>query len=149
MSTSNENGTDKSTTGARTRKKTTSVAPAAAQKNEATAEKGGLVKASQGEVTGEIMELHDHTRVFESDSLPNHRPIALSNIDVVDSLSSAGIRPIMSNAFEISDLDTLPGHRPIAVSTLAISDIDTLPGHRPIASNDIDEDPATLMGYLD
>ncbi len=148
MSTSNENGTDKSTTGARTRKKATSVA-SAEQKNEAPAEKGGLVKASQGEVAGEIMELHDNTRVFESDSLPNHRPISLSNIDVVDSLSSAGIRPIMSNAFEISDLDTLPGHRPIAVSTLAISDIDTLPGHRPIASNDIDEDPATLMGYLD
>jgi hypothetical protein len=145
MSTSNENGTDKSTTGARTRKKATSVASSAEQKNEATAEKGGLVKAPQSE----IMELHDHSRVFESDSLPNHRPISLSNIDVVDSISSAGIRPIMSNAFEISDLDTLPGHRPIAVSTLAISDIDTLPGHRPIASNDIDEDPATLMGYLD
>jgi hypothetical protein len=146
MSTSNENGTEKSTApGARTRKKATSGVSATEQPTEKTADKGGLVKAPKNE----IMELHDHTRVFESDSLPNHRPISLSNIDVVDSLSSAGVRPIMANAFEISDLDTLPGHRPIAVSTLAISDIDTLPGHRPIASNDIDEDPATLMGYLD
>ncbi len=146
MSTSNENGNTKSTTGARTRKKATSPASAEEKKTEDTAEKGGLVKAPQ---KSEIMELSDHTRVYESDSLPNHRPIALSNIDVVDSLSSAGIRPVMAGAFEIANTDSLPGHRPVAVSTLDISDLDTLPGHRPIASNDIDEDPGTLMGYLD
>jgi hypothetical protein len=146
MSTSNENGTEKSTqAGARTRKKATSVASPAEKTGDTATDKGGLVKSSKSE----IMELHDHSRVYESDSLPNHRPISLSNIDVVDSLSSAGVRPIMANAFEISDLDTLPGHRPIAVSNLHISDLDTLPGHRPIASNDIDEDPGTLMGYLD
>ena len=126
-------------------KKTTTVdSPAAQKKTEDTAEKGGLVRASKNE----IIELADHTRVFESDSLPNHRPISLSNMDVVDSLSSAGMRPIMSSLFEISTTDSLPGHRPVAVSTLEISDLDTLPGHRPIASNDID-DPYTLMGYLD
>ncbi|MGB3296177.1 MAG: hypothetical protein WBB01_24595 [Phormidesmis sp.] len=140
MSSNEENGTDKGT--ASTRKKASS---ASSDEAKGSAGKGGLVKASKNE----IMELSDHTRVVESDSLPNHRPIALSNIDVVDSLSSAGRRPIMSNSFEIANTDSLPGHRPVAVSTLVVSDIDSLPGHRPIASNDIDEDPATLMGYLD
>ncbi len=146
MSISNDNGTPKSTAGAGTRKKPAPAATAPAAKNAETPEaKGGLVKASKNE----IIELADHTRVIESDSLPNHRPIALSNIDVVDSLSSAGMRPIMSGSFEISKTDTLPGHRPIAVSTLVISDLDVLPGHRPIANNDIDEEPHILMGYLD
>ncbi len=141
MSSNEENGTDKSTA-ASTRKK----AAGASDEAKGDVGKGGLVKASS---KNEIIELSDHTRVVESDSLPNHRPIALSNIDVVDSLSSAGRRPIMGNSFEIANTDSLPGHRPVAVSTLVVSDIDSLPGHRPIASNDIDEDPATLMGYLD
>ncbi|MGB7088304.1 MAG: hypothetical protein WBD47_22305 [Phormidesmis sp.] len=140
---SNENGTSKGTANDSTRKKATAASTEA--KKGGSGEKGGLVKAPKNE----IMELADHTRVVESDSLPNHRPISLSNIDVVDSMSSSGIRPVMSNSFEISTTDSLPGHRPVAVSRLRISDIDTLPGHRPIASNDIDEDPVTLMGYLD
>ena len=146
MSTSNENGNTKDTAATRTRKKAASPASAAEKKAEDTAGKGGLVKAPQ---KSEIVELPDHTRAYESDSLPNHRPIELSNIDVVDSLSSSGIRPVMSGAFEVANIDSLPGHRPVAVSTLVISDLDTLPGHRPIASNDIDEEPGTLMGYLD
>ena len=141
MSSNEENGTDKGTS-ASTRKKASS---ASSEDTKGNAGKGGLIKAPKNE----IMELRDHTRIVESDTLPNHRPIALSNIDVVDSLSSAGRRPIMSNSFEVANTDSLPGHRPVAVSTLVVSDIDSLPGHRPIASNDIDEDPATLMGYLD
>jgi hypothetical protein len=144
MSTSNENGTEKGVPATRTRKK---AASPLGDRAEASADnvKGGLIKAPKHE----IMELADHTRVMESDSLPNGRPITLSNMDVVSSLTSAGQRPIMSDSFEVSTTDTLPGHRPIAVSTLVISDLDTLPGHRPIASNDIDEDSPTLMGYLD
>ncbi len=148
---SNDNGTSKdaaaSASTASTRKKVTASASkeSSSASKEGSAEKGGLIKAAKNE----IMELSDHTRVFVSDSLPNHRPITLSNIDVVDSLTSAGIRPVMASSFEISTTDTLPGHRPVGVSTLVISDLDTLPGHRPIASNDIDEDPGTLMGYLD
>ncbi|MBE9077922.1 hypothetical protein IQ241_11565 [Romeria aff. gracilis LEGE 07310] len=132
--------TDSSDNGNRTRRKTAN----SSAKGE-TAAQGGLVKAEKHE----IIELSDHTRVIESDSLPNHRPITVSGIEVVDTLSSAGRRPVMANSFEISTTDTLPGHRPVAVSRLKISDLDTLPGHRPIASNDIDEDPPTLMGYLD
>lgn len=147
MSTSDENGTTKSAASSnRSRKK---VAVTAESKSETakdeTANKGSLAKAPQHEV----VELMDHSRVFESDSLPNHRPIELSNVEVVDSLSSAGIRPVMSGAFEISTVDSLPGHRPVAVDTIDFSDIDSLPGHRPIASNEIDEDPVILMGYLD
>ena len=73
----------------------------------------------------------------------------MSDVEVVHSLSSAGVRPVMSDNFEIASTDHLPGHRPVAVSTLVVSDLDTLPGHRPIASNDIDEDSSALMGYLD
>ncbi|MEO0541407.1 MAG: hypothetical protein AAFZ80_11165, partial [Cyanobacteria bacterium P01_A01_bin.105] len=51
--------------------------------------------------------------------------------------------------FEIATTDTLPGHRPVAVSHLEISESGMLPGNRPIASNDIDEAPGELMGYLD
>ncbi|MEO0768997.1 MAG: hypothetical protein AAFY72_06130, partial [Cyanobacteria bacterium J06649_4] len=143
MSTNDENGTSKSASNSstRTRKKATATTSAKSE----TASKGGLVKAPKSE----IVELADHTRVVESESLPNHRPIALSEVEVVDSLSSAGVRPVMADSFEISTTDSLPGHRPVAVSTLVVSDIDTLPGHRPIASNDIDEDPTILMGYLD
>ncbi len=108
-------------------------------------ESGGIVKAN----SSEIIVLEDNTRVVETDTLPNNRPITVSEFEVVDTLSSAGIRPVMANTFEVANTDHLPGHRPVAVSTLDISDLDTLPGHRPIASNDIDEDSAVLMGYLD
>lgn len=132
--------TDSGDNGNRTRRKTAN----SSVKGGSSAQ-GGLVKAEKHE----IIELSDHTRVVESDSLPNHRPITVGSLEVVDTLSSAGRRPVMANSFEISTTDTLPGHRPVAVSRLKISDIDTLPGHRPIASNEIDEEPSTLMGYLD
>ncbi|MEL7523741.1 MAG: hypothetical protein AAGJ80_19325, partial [Cyanobacteria bacterium J06553_1] len=134
-----------STAASRTRKKATASSASGESKKAEPANKGGLVKAPKNE----IIELQGHVRAVESDSLPNHRPIELSDLAVVDSLSSAGVRPVMSDSFEIATTESLPGHRPVAVSTLDVSDLDVLPGHRPIASNDIDEDPGTLMGYLD
>jgi len=108
---------------------------------------GGLVKA---EGHGAVIVLEDNTRLVESDTLPNHRPIALSTFQVVGSLDRAGDRPIAANTFEVSNTDTLPGHRPIAVSTLHIADLHVLPGDRPIAPNDVIDPPAAvLMGYLD
>ncbi|MBE9139360.1 hypothetical protein IQ254_19525 [Nodosilinea sp. LEGE 07088] len=112
------------------------------------ASSGGIVKASPK--GNDVIVLDDNTRLVETDSLPNHRPIALSTFEVVGTLDRAGDRPIAGNTFEISTLDTLPGHRPIAVSTLHIADIHTLPGDRPIAPNDeVDPPAAILMGYLD
>lgn len=109
---------------------------------------GGLVKAKANDAA--VIMLEDHTRVVETDSLPNHRPITISDFEVVGSLDAAGVRPIMANTFEIANIDTLPGHRPIAVSTLHIADLHFLPGNRPIAPNDVVDPPATiLMGYLD
>lgn len=104
---------------------------------------GGLVKAEKRE----IIVLEDNTRVVEADSLPNHRPITVSEVEVVDTLGAG--RPIMADTFEIATTDTLPGHRPVAVSHLVVSESGMLPGNRPIASNDIDEAPSELMGYLD
>lgn len=112
-----------------------------------SASEGGLVKAGG---SGAVFVLDDETRLVETDTLPNHRPIALSSFEIVGTLDQAGQRPIGANTFMISTLDTLPGHRPVGVSTLMISDLHTLPGDRPIAPNDvIDPHPSILMGYLD
>lgn len=108
---------------------------------------GGIVKASPK--NGDVMVLTDNTRVVETDTLPNHRPIALGTFEIVGTLDRAGTRPIGANTFEISTTDTLPGHRPVGVSTLHIADIHTLPGDRPIADNEIDPPTSVLMGYLD
>lgn len=108
---------------------------------------GGIVKASPE--TGDVIVLTDNTRVAETDSLPNHRPISLGGFEIVGTIDRAGVRPIGANTFEISTTDTLPGHRPIEVSTMHISDLHTLPGDRPIAPNEIDPAPSVLMGYLD
>ncbi len=108
---------------------------------------GELVKA---EGSGVVFVLDDNTRLVETDTLPNHRPIALSTFEIVGTLDRAGVRPIAANPFEVSTTDLLPGHRPVAVSDLHISDLHVLPGDRPIAPNDvIDPLPSVLMGYLD
>jgi hypothetical protein len=112
-----------------------------------SAEKAGLVKAAPEQ--GQIFLLDDNTRISPTDYLPNHRPIALSDFEVVGTLNSAGIRPIMANTMEVFSTDLLPGHRPVAMSTLHISEISFMPG-RPIADNDdVDPPPSVLMGYLD
>ena len=128
--------TQSSSSSGRTQKKTTTSS---------ASKSGGIVKAQKPD----IIVLADNSRVVETNTLPNNRPVTVSDVDVVHNLSSAGVRPVMSDNFEIASTDHLPGHRPVAVSTLVVSDLDTLPGHRPIASNDIDEDPVALMGYLD
>ena len=108
---------------------------------------GGIVKASPK--NSDVLVLSDNTRVVETDSLPNHRPIGLGTFEIVGTLDRAGTRPIGAGTFEISTTDTLPGHRPVGVSTLHIADIHTLPGDRPIADNDSDPHTSILMGYLD
>jgi hypothetical protein len=108
---------------------------------------GGIVKASPKD--SDVIVLADSTRLVETDSLPNHRPIALGAFEIVGTLDRAGVRPIGANTFEISTTDTLPGHRPVGVNTLHIADIHTLPGDRPIADNEIDPPSSVLMGYLD
>ncbi|MEM6423619.1 MAG: hypothetical protein AAGF66_01720 [Cyanobacteria bacterium P01_H01_bin.119] len=107
---------------------------------------GELVKASSD---SEIVISADHAKLIETDTLPNRRPIEVSQMKVAHTLSSGGSRPVMEDTLAIASTDILPGHRPIAVSTLKVMENSGLPGNRPVASNDIDEDPATLMGYLD
>ncbi|MEM6836940.1 MAG: hypothetical protein AAF609_08795 [Cyanobacteria bacterium P01_C01_bin.120] len=112
--------------------------------------KSNLVKAEAKDAGEVVFVLDDSTRIAPTEYLPNHRPIALSEFDVVGSLDMAGERPIMANGFEVATTDLLPGHRPVAVSNLPISDLQFLPGNRPIAPNDVvDPNPSTLMGYLD
>ena len=110
-----------------------------------------LVKTdTKQEQDGDVIVLRDSTRLVETDSLPNHRPIALGAFEIVGTLDRAGRRPIGANTFEISTVDTLPGHRPVAASHMHVADIHTLPGDRPIAPNDtVDPLPSILMGYLD
>jgi hypothetical protein len=112
------------------------------------ANKGGLVKSKVDK--GDIFVLDDHTRLAPTEYLPNHRPIALSDMEIVGSLNSSGSRPIMADTFEVFTTDLLPGHRPVMVSQLPLSELNFLPGNRPIAPNDLVDPPASvLMGYLD
>jgi len=112
--------------------------------------KSDLVKAQEADRGEVVFVLNDNTRIAPTEYLPNHRPIALSEFNVVGSLNMAGDRPIMADTMEIFATDLLPGHRPVAVSTLAISELNFLPGNRPIAPNDVVDPPAAvLMGYLD
>lgn len=123
--------------------------PAATRKPAARRQsKANLVKAEADK--RHVFVLADHTRLVETDSLPNHRPIALSDLEVVGNLNSSGTRPIMASTMEVFSTDLLPGHRPVMTSTLHISEIGFLMGNRPIASNDqVDPPVSELMGYLD
>lgn len=115
--------------------------------NQATSEtqQVELVKASESQ----IVISADHVKLMPTNTLPNNRPIQVSETKVAHTLSSAGVRPVMEDTIQIASTDILPGHRPIAVSTLKVLEGSALPGNRPIASNEIDEEPAILMGYLD
>ncbi len=107
--------------------------------------KSGLVKSD--DKGSAVFVLDDNTRIVATDTLPNHRPIALSEFTIVGNL---GDRPIMADTFEVLTTDLLPGHRPVAISTLPLSELNFLPGNRPIAPNDVVDPPASiLMGYLD
>ncbi len=121
--------------------------PARGSRTKRASSSGDLVKANSEEHS--VLVLADNSRMIETDSLPNHRPISLGTFEIVGTLDRAGKRPIGATTFEISTTDTLPGHRPIEVSTMHVSDLHTLPGDRPIAPNEIDPSPSVLMGYLD
>ncbi|HEY9888426.1 MAG TPA: hypothetical protein V6D02_08505 [Candidatus Obscuribacterales bacterium] len=138
-------GADKPSTPASTSAAKRSPAKAATRSQS----KSSIVKAPEkGEV---VFVLDDATRISPTEYLPNHRPIALSDFNIVGSLDIAGTRPIMADTFEIFTTDTLPEHRPVAVSNLLhIVDLHFLAGNRPIAPNDnVDPTPSVLMGYLD
>ena len=82
--------------------------------------------------------------------LPGNRPVEPSHLKVVGNYSSVGgSRPIVASQMHISNTLVVSGNRPISTSTLAISESVQIMGNRPVASNEIDEDPAILMGYLD
>ncbi len=78
----------------------------------------------------------------------NGRPIEATHVRVLDMLP--GDRPIFDSGFKVVEGAILPGHRPIMASRHELLEASMLPGNRPIASNDdVDPEPAVLMGYLD
>ena len=82
--------------------------------------------------------------------LPGNRPVEPSHLQVIGTYASVGAsRPIAASQMHISNTLVVSGNRPISTSTLAISENIQIMGNRPVASNQIDEDPAVLMGYLD
>jgi hypothetical protein len=104
--------------------------------------------------------------LYQSAPLPNTRPIAETNLDLVSG-HLPGNRPMTASHMMVMNDDTLPNHRPIMKSDLIVVNTDTLPNHRPvvrssidfrhasmilknrpIASNQIDN-PRDLMGFLD
>lgn len=112
-----------------------------------TSKRGGLVKSKKATSTLAILDVNTNAQLVPTDSLPNHRPIAVSTLKVVNTLP--GNRPIMQDTLEIVNTDLLPGHRPIMASLLHSVTLDVLPGGRPIGPNEVDPDSYTLMGYLD
>ena len=73
-----------------------------------------------------------------------HQPYKVSG-----TVSSYGTRPIASSDMEVINTITLSGSRPVSSSELAKADTSWLPGgKRPVASNDLGEE-AALMGFLD
>ncbi|HIK30001.1 MAG TPA: hypothetical protein IGS17_03385 [Oscillatoriales cyanobacterium M59_W2019_021] len=89
-------------------------------------------------------------KMHESD-LPGHRPITVSQHEVAATFGASGEqRPIFASTLAVSGMIHSSGDRPISASTLVVSESYSLMGgKRPIASNAIDDDPDTLMGYLD
>ena len=82
--------------------------------------------------------------------LPGNRPVEPSHLKVVSTYASVGgARPVTASGMHVSNTLVVSGNRPISTSTLAISENYTIMGNRPVASNEIDENPAILMGYLD
>jgi hypothetical protein len=106
--------------------------------------------------------------VYKS-ALPEHRPIGPSNIQVaftyggglalrpvehsalkvVSTYRSPEQRPIMVDTLQIARVENMYGARPVGVSTLKVDRTENAFGVRPVASNQIDEEPLILMGYLD
>ncbi|MBD0266864.1 hypothetical protein [Pseudanabaena sp. FACHB-2040] len=112
-----------------------------------SAKNSGLVKARAED---DVIVLANNVRLIPTEYLPNHRPIQVSDFEIVATLDSAGQRPIMANTFEIANTDVLPGHRPIEVSHFPTDDLHMLLGNRPISPNDVVDPPSfLLMGYLD
>lgn len=88
---------------------------------------------------------------LQTSDLPGHRPITASQHQVAETFKEVGgDRPIFASSLAVSGMIHESGDRPISASTLVISETYSLMGgNRPIASNSIDDDPSTLMGYLD
>jgi hypothetical protein len=90
-----------------------------------------------------------HLKFTDDSSLPNHRPIESSHLEIVKTFSSVGsLRPITRSELKTEGHIILSGNRPIGARSLEISESYSVMGNRPVASNVID-DPRTLMGYLD
>lgn len=77
------------------------------------------------------------------------RPIEVSSLKIVSTYRSPEQRPIAADTLKIARIETMYGSRPVMVSTLKIDHIENAFGARPVASNQIDEEPILLMGYLD
>jgi hypothetical protein len=74
-----------------------------------------------------------------------NRPIAPDSIDVIESISVAGLRPIAASNMEI--FGTILNNRPIMASNLRVIDSNALADHRPIFASDlIVRDDLTLPG---
>lgn len=73
-----------------------------------------------------------------------NRPVGPAQIEVAESISSAGVRPIAASHMEV--YGTILNDRPIMASSIQVADT-TVPGGRPIFASDIIvRDDLTLPG---
>ncbi|MEB3293958.1 MAG: hypothetical protein VKJ24_12435 [Synechococcales bacterium] len=113
---------------------------------------GRPVMPSEVQIVGTIMSAGERPIATSSmevfGTFFNGRPIASSSLRLADMLP--GDRPIFYSDVQMLAGDAgLPGNRPIMVSPAGMLSAALLPGNRPIFSNQIDPEPAALMGYLD
>lgn len=80
--------------------------------------------------------------VVESITVAGVRPIAASHLDIYGTILNG--RPIMASHIHVSEL-TVPGQRPIFASDLEIRDDLSLPGGRPVFASDAALMHATLL----
>ena len=83
---------------------------------------------------------------YDSDTLPEHRPISISTFEIVAMLP--GDRPVSASHFDYVENSNLPSERPIAKSTMEYDADNLLPGGSPIVKQQSTAGE-TLMGFLD
>jgi hypothetical protein len=110
-----------------------------------------VVKITARPVQGESSQKDGALQLRHSSLTVSDRPVMPSEIEIVDTISEAGIRPIVASDLQIyasylngrpvaaSNLkvaEMLPGDRPVFASDLKIVDAGLLPGDRPIMASD-------------
>jgi hypothetical protein len=92
------------------------------------------VKTTSKPVEGELEDAKSGAiQLRQADSALSNRPVMDSGLQVLETISVAGLRPIAASNLQV--YGTLLGNRPISASSLKV--YTELPGHRPVFYSDV------------